>query len=333
MPAASGSFAPTPARPPGCHSLRSPPPTVEALERIVPAEASSANPVDLLGSATATTYEAALPIVLADPGVDAVIVLFVPPVVATTADVAAAIARASAGAEKPVVPVVISADGSPRRQLHLSRVRRPGARARRAARGVAAAPCGEASASRPHRPGRGRRARRPRARGHGRRRGSSRRDLRALLARLRPAARRRARRRRRRRCRDRRRRDRLPRRRQDGGRRSAQDRDRRRRISTCGTKPRCGAPCEAVNGPVLVQQYVTGGAELLAGVDPGSRVRAARRLRPRRRLRRVDRVDAVRARTPRRDRRRGADLERQGGEARGRLARRPAGRPRLPSPI
>jgi len=89
------------------------PETVAALERVVPAEASSANPVDLLGSATAGTYEVALPIVLADPGIDAVIVLFVPPVVATTADVAAAIARASAGAEKPVLPVVISSDGSP----------------------------------------------------------------------------------------------------------------------------------------------------------------------------------------------------------------------------
>jgi acetyl coenzyme A synthetase (ADP forming)-like protein len=87
--------------------------TVAALQGVLPAEASSANPVDLLGSATAATYEAALPIVLADPGIDAVIVLFVPPVVATTADVAAAIARASVDAEKPVLPVVISADGSP----------------------------------------------------------------------------------------------------------------------------------------------------------------------------------------------------------------------------
>ena len=89
------------------------PETVAALEQVVPAEASSGNPIDLLGSATASTYEVALPIVLADPGIDAVIVLFVPPVVATTADVSAAIARASAGADKPVLPVVISADGSP----------------------------------------------------------------------------------------------------------------------------------------------------------------------------------------------------------------------------
>src|SRR4029079_4155348 len=88
------------------------PETVAALARVMPAEASSSNPVDLLGSATPATYEAALPILLADPGVDAVSVLFVPRGVATTADVAAAIGRASAGADKPVLPVVISADGS-----------------------------------------------------------------------------------------------------------------------------------------------------------------------------------------------------------------------------
>jgi len=89
------------------------PETVQRLAEVAPAEASTANPVDILGSATARTYEAALPALLEDSGIDAVIVLFVPPVVATAADVADAIARASAGADKPVLPVVISADGSP----------------------------------------------------------------------------------------------------------------------------------------------------------------------------------------------------------------------------
>jgi acetyl coenzyme A synthetase (ADP forming)-like protein len=89
------------------------PDTVQRLAELVPAEASTANPVDILGSATAATYEAALPILLADPGIDSVIVLFVPPVVATAADVADAVARAAAGASKPVVPVIMSADGSP----------------------------------------------------------------------------------------------------------------------------------------------------------------------------------------------------------------------------
>ena len=87
--------------------------TKEALRAVIPAEASVENPVDLLGSATAATYSAALPILLADPGVDAVIALFVPPVVATAADVAAAISRVALGARKPCLSVVMSADGAP----------------------------------------------------------------------------------------------------------------------------------------------------------------------------------------------------------------------------
>src|SRR6185437_1341931 len=50
---------------------------------------------------------------VADPGVDAVIVLFVPPVVATATDVSAAIARTAEGSDKPVLPVVMSAEGTP----------------------------------------------------------------------------------------------------------------------------------------------------------------------------------------------------------------------------
>ena len=87
--------------------------TCQQLRAILPADASVANPVDLLGSATATIYEATLPLLLADPGVDSVIVLFVPPVVATADDVAAAIARAADGSDKPVLAVVVSADGIP----------------------------------------------------------------------------------------------------------------------------------------------------------------------------------------------------------------------------
>jgi acetyl coenzyme A synthetase (ADP forming)-like protein len=84
-----------------------------ALQQAIPEEASLVNPVDLLGSATATTYEAVLPALLADPGIDAVIALFVPPVVATAADVAETISRVARGADKPVLPVVMSADGAP----------------------------------------------------------------------------------------------------------------------------------------------------------------------------------------------------------------------------
>jgi acetyl coenzyme A synthetase (ADP forming)-like protein len=90
--------------------------TEEALRPLLPVEASVANPIDMLGSASAETYERTLPVVLADPGVDAVIALFVPPVVAGAEEVAAAIARtveAVAARDKPVLASVISADGTP----------------------------------------------------------------------------------------------------------------------------------------------------------------------------------------------------------------------------
>ena len=90
--------------------------TREALAALLPAEAGLGNPVDLLGSATASVYEAALPPVLSDPNVDAVIVLFVPPVVAGAAEVAGAIRRAVDAVDhlgKPVLAVVMSAAGVP----------------------------------------------------------------------------------------------------------------------------------------------------------------------------------------------------------------------------
>jgi len=89
--------------------------TRRALAEHLPLEASVANPVDLLGSATAATYEAVLPALLADTHVDALIALFVPPVVAGANDVADAIRRAveTTAAGKPVLAVVMSADGTP----------------------------------------------------------------------------------------------------------------------------------------------------------------------------------------------------------------------------
>jgi acetate---CoA ligase (ADP-forming) len=91
------------------------PETENALRAFLPAEASVANPVDMLGGATAKSYEDALPALLADSHVDAVIVLFVPAVSATADEVAAAINRAAARAEaeKPVLAVVMTAQGVP----------------------------------------------------------------------------------------------------------------------------------------------------------------------------------------------------------------------------
>ena len=89
--------------------------TVRAIAPLLPGEASLANPVDMLGSASASSYESVLPFLLADPAVDAVIVLFVPAVSATAdavADAIAPVGRAANG-EKPVLAVVMSAEGIP----------------------------------------------------------------------------------------------------------------------------------------------------------------------------------------------------------------------------
>jgi acetyl coenzyme A synthetase (ADP forming)-like protein len=89
--------------------------TKAALAELVPADASLANPVDMLGSATAASYEAAIPPLLADKRLDALIVLFVPPVVAGADEVATAIRDTvrRLRPDKPVLAVVISAEGIP----------------------------------------------------------------------------------------------------------------------------------------------------------------------------------------------------------------------------
>ncbi len=94
--------------------------TRAALSALLSPEASVANPVDMLGSATAEIYAAALPRLIEDAQVDAVVVLFVPTVTATADQVAEAIDRATtlAASEKPVLAVVLSANGIPRALRH-----------------------------------------------------------------------------------------------------------------------------------------------------------------------------------------------------------------------
>ena len=118
------------------------------LEAFLPAEASLVNPIDMIGSATAASYEAALPVVLEDPGIDAVIVLFVPAVSATADEVAASLVRTGVR-DKPVLAVVMSAEGIPisagRRDpgcrcVRLPRVRSPRPGPSRRARRLVAPP-------------------------------------------------------------------------------------------------------------------------------------------------------------------------------------------------
>ena len=89
--------------------------TADRLRELLPVEASVANPVDMLGSATAASYAQALPVVLDDPQVDAVLVLFVPAVSATAEEVAIAVdgAARAAASGKPVLAVVMTSAGVP----------------------------------------------------------------------------------------------------------------------------------------------------------------------------------------------------------------------------
>ncbi len=66
-------------------------PTRTALAAVLPPEASVANPVDMIASATAADYERALEAVVDDPAVDSVIAIFVRPLGTRAAEVVAAI--------------------------------------------------------------------------------------------------------------------------------------------------------------------------------------------------------------------------------------------------
>ena len=86
--------------------------TQEKLRARLPDEASVRNPVDMIASADALSFEHALDRVLEDDGVDAAIAAFVPPLGIQVADVAAAIGRAHGRqVDKPVMAVLMSSGG------------------------------------------------------------------------------------------------------------------------------------------------------------------------------------------------------------------------------
>lgn len=87
--------------------------TRSALRAVLPAEASVANPVDILASASARTYEEAARLLLADESVDSLVVLFVPPIVTEASEVAQAIRRAGTAASKPILTCLLGTHGIP----------------------------------------------------------------------------------------------------------------------------------------------------------------------------------------------------------------------------
>jgi acetate---CoA ligase (ADP-forming) len=89
--------------------------TMEGLRAFLPRTASVRNPVDMIASAHADDYARAIAAVGADPGVDSVVVIFVPPLASNAAGIAEAIARGAGAvpAGKPVLTVFLSSRGAP----------------------------------------------------------------------------------------------------------------------------------------------------------------------------------------------------------------------------
>jgi acetyl coenzyme A synthetase (ADP forming)-like protein len=89
--------------------------TTAALRTFLPVAAAVGNPVDMIASATPEQFARTIQVVGSDPAIDALVVIYVPPMVTEPEAVAAAIARGAGGvpAEKPVLTVFMSTRGAP----------------------------------------------------------------------------------------------------------------------------------------------------------------------------------------------------------------------------
>ncbi len=97
------------------------PATIEQLRPLFPPEASLRNPVDMIASATAADYRAALDALLSDGNVDSAVAIFVPPLGIRAGDVAESIVAAAREHQgKTVLAVLMGREGLPegRAELH-----------------------------------------------------------------------------------------------------------------------------------------------------------------------------------------------------------------------
>jgi acetyltransferase len=115
--------------------------TVKGLKAFLPPEASVRNPVDMIASADAPSYEKSLRLLVQDKNVESVIVIFVPPLVTGAPDVARAILAGAAGSKKPVLSCFMGSHGVPEslrslQEGHIPSYAFPEAAARTLARAV-----------------------------------------------------------------------------------------------------------------------------------------------------------------------------------------------------
>lgn len=85
--------------------------TQRELRSFLPAAASVTNPVDMLATATPEQYARALELIEADPGVDSVLAIFIPPLVTHGEAVAAAIRRVSTKMSKTILASFLGTQG------------------------------------------------------------------------------------------------------------------------------------------------------------------------------------------------------------------------------
>src|SRR3954465_2902139 len=85
--------------------------TQRALRAFLPPAASVANPVDMIASATPEQYKEALRVVAADPGIDSLIAIFIPPLVTEPEAVASAIRGAALQISKPMLATFLGTQG------------------------------------------------------------------------------------------------------------------------------------------------------------------------------------------------------------------------------
>ena len=91
------------------------PETTAALRTFLPAQAGLANPIDMIASATPAQYARTIELVGTDPNIDALIVIYIPPLVTEPAEIAQAIADGAGNVpvSKPVLTVFMTSQGIP----------------------------------------------------------------------------------------------------------------------------------------------------------------------------------------------------------------------------
>jgi acetyltransferase len=77
--------------------------TLRALDAVLPATWSRANPVDIIGDATPERYGAAMKALLKDPGIDALLVMYVPTAISSPDDAARMVVESAEGASVNVL--------------------------------------------------------------------------------------------------------------------------------------------------------------------------------------------------------------------------------------